>query len=45
MKRIVRLTESDLDRIVRRVINEGDDFDWKWEKMQNQINNVDTGFV
>jgi len=27
------------------VINEGDDFDWKWEKMQNQINNVDTGFV
>ena len=45
MKRIVRLTESDLARIVRRVINEGDDFDWKWEKMQNQINNVDTGFV
>ncbi len=27
------------------MINEGDDFDWKWEKMQNQINNVDTGFV
>jgi hypothetical protein len=45
MKKVIRLTESDLARIIRRVIKESDEFDWKWDKMQDQINNYDTGFV
>jgi len=44
MKKIVRLTESDLTRIVRRVIRENDDDDfseheWKYREMnKNGIN-------
>jgi hypothetical protein len=44
MKKIIRLTESDLTRIVRRVIRENDDDDfseheWKYQEMnKNGIN-------
>jgi hypothetical protein len=47
MKKIIRLTESDLTRIVRRVIRENDDDDfseheWKYQEMnKNGIKRID----
>jgi hypothetical protein len=47
MKKIIRLTESDLMRIVKRIINEGNldkstktkDFDVKLDKFQDNVKN------
>jgi hypothetical protein len=45
MKRIVRLTESDLTRIVRRVINEQTDQDKRYEYIAKLIYNAKGWFM
>jgi|688.fasta_scaffold1055514_1 hypothetical protein len=42
MKKIIRLTESDLTRIVRRTLNEMEDKNWDDHKEENDFSYFDT---
>jgi hypothetical protein len=46
MKKVIRLTETDLVKMVRKIIRESDMYtlDDKYDEFQTQLNNYDTGF-
>lgn len=45
MKRIIRLTESDLTRIIRRIIKEGGDYDCSYSLSGEPILNKETNIL